>query len=133
MSFVPAVFLNNIDTCANIEAMVSAAQGAGIKVILGTIPPWGPGPLPEGADPTPDRYTRIAELNTWFKQYGLAQGIVVGDYHEVLQAPDEYVAPLTVDGVHPSADGFELMTGMAVQAILQTQPVRDVTAPPQSP
>lgn len=125
MSEVPAVFLNKIDTCANIEAMVQAAQAAGIKVILGTIPPWGPGALPESADPTSDRYARIAELNAWLKQYGLANGIVVADYHEVLQAADceQYIPSLTVDGVHPSTAGYVQMTSIAMQAILDTQPL----------
>jgi lysophospholipase L1-like esterase len=110
---------NTINSCANIAAMVALAQAADIKVILGTIPPWGPGSLPEQADPSVARYTRISEWNDWLKQYGKENSITVLDYHLVLQAADdeEYVPSLTADGVHPSTSGFALMTPLAEQAI----------------
>jgi lysophospholipase L1-like esterase len=110
---------NTINSCGNIEAMVAEAQAAGIKVILGTIPPWGPGSLPEEADSSPDRYTRISEWNDWLKQYGNENRIIVLDYHVVLQAAngEQYIPSLTADGVHPSTAGFALMTSLAEQAI----------------
>jgi lysophospholipase L1-like esterase len=113
-----------INSCANIEAMVTEAQAAGIRVILGTIPPWGPGAVPEEADPSPARYTRITEWNDWLEQYGKANAITVLDYHSVLQAAngDQYVSSLTSDGVHPSAAGFALMTPLAEQAITKPYP-----------
>jgi lysophospholipase L1-like esterase len=110
---------NTINSCANIVAMVALAQAADIRVILGTIPPWGPGSLPEEADPSASRYTRISEWNDWLKQYGKTNSITVLDYHLVLQAADgeQYVPSLTADGVHPSSSGFALMTPLAEQAI----------------
>ncbi len=110
---------NTINSCANIAAMVALAQAADIRVILGTIPPWGPGSLPEEADPSPARYTRISEWNAWLKQYGKENSITVLDYHLLLQAADgeQYVPSLTADGVHPSTSGFALMTPLAEQAI----------------
>ena len=110
---------NTINSCANIAAMVALAQAADIRVILGTIPPWGPGSLPEEADPSAARYTRISEWNAWLKQYGKENSITVLDYHLLLQAADgeQYVPSFTADGVHPSTSGFALMTPLAEQAI----------------
>jgi hypothetical protein len=41
-SEAPAIFLNEINTCRNIKAMVSMAKQNGIQVILATIPPGLP-------------------------------------------------------------------------------------------
>jgi hypothetical protein len=38
-SEAPAVFLNEINTCRNIKAMVSMAKQNGIQAILATLPP----------------------------------------------------------------------------------------------
>src|ERR1700761_356939 len=67
-SEVPAVFLNYIDSPANIEQMVQMAQSAGIKVVLGTIPPWNcldqtKCALATTADPSLSRYQRIDVWN----------------------------------------------------------------------
>ena len=107
-----------INSCANVMSMVNMAKAADIKVILGTIPPWGPGGLPETADPSPERYTRIAQWNNWLIQYGAAQGITVVDYHAALESPNHetYVPALTVDGVHPSSAGFAVMTPLFIKA-----------------
>ncbi len=99
--------------------MVTEAQAAGIRVILGIIPPWGPGSVPEKADPSTARYTRIIEWNDWLELYGKANAITVVDYHSLLQAAngDQYVPSLTDDGVHPNAAGFALMTPLVEQVI----------------
>jgi lysophospholipase L1-like esterase len=106
-------------TSTNIETMVRKAKQHHIAVVLGTIPPWGPGALPEEADPSPERYQRIAQLNQWIVQFGAQQGIQVVDYHSLLAAPggEEYVPAYTVDGVHPSPAGFAVMTPPAIQAL----------------
>jgi lysophospholipase L1-like esterase len=111
------------DTCNNIKSMVAMAQAAGITPILATIPPWGPGALPESADPSPEHYTHTDQLNQWIKVYGKEMGLVVIDYHRALETTDgqTYVPDLTVDGVHPSAAGYTLMTPMVEDAIAATQ------------
>jgi lysophospholipase L1-like esterase len=100
------------DTCDNIKAMVAMAQAAGITPMLATIPPWGPGALPEDADPSPEHYARIEQLNGWIKEYGQQMGLVVIDYHGRLLDADgkTYVPDLTLDGVHPSPAGYDVMT-----------------------
>jgi lysophospholipase L1-like esterase len=106
-------------TANNIESMVQKAKRHHIGVVLGTIPPWGPGALPEKADPSPQRFQRIDQLNQWIAQYAAAQGIQLVDYHTLLEAPngENYVPAYTVDGVHPSPAGFAVMTPPAEQAL----------------
>jgi lysophospholipase L1-like esterase len=114
---------NGIDSSANVEAMVQMAQANYVHVILATIPPWGCDAanctLAENADSTPSRYDRINSWNAWIEEYALAQGIPVVDYHSALLDPDgeHYVPTLTLDGVHPSAAGFMVMTPMAENVI----------------
>ncbi len=106
-------------TANNIETMVQKAKRHHIGVVIGTIPPWGPGALPERADPSPQRFQRIDQLNQWIAQYAAAQGIQMVDYHTLLEAPngENYVPAYTVDGVHPSPAGFAVMTPPAEQAL----------------
>ena len=109
---------NAINSPANVEAMVQMAQTNGIHVILATIPPWGCDASnctsAESADSTPTRYDRINTWNAWIEQYALSKGIPVADYHSALLAPDgeHYVPDLTMEGVHPSAVGYVVMTPM---------------------
>ncbi len=107
------------ETTRNIESMVAKAKSHHIAVVIGTIPPWGPGALPERADPSPQRFQRIDELNQWITQFAAQQGIQLVDYHSLLAAPngENYVPSLTVDGVHPSVAGYAVMTPPAEQAL----------------
>lgn len=107
------------DTADNITAMVRMAKEQHIAVVLGTIPPWGPEAIAENADPSPERFTRIAQLNQWIVAFGAQQGITVVDYHGVLAAPngDNYGNGLTFDGVHPSPTGYARMTPYAERAL----------------
>jgi lysophospholipase L1-like esterase len=117
------------DTCDNIKAMVAMALSSGIKPILSTIPPWNCSDvalcaLATEADPSPARYSRINQLNAWIKGYGAEQGIPVVDYWAALVSADvkTYVPDLTLDGVHPSPQGYTLMTPLVQAAINQAAP-----------
>jgi lysophospholipase L1-like esterase len=109
---------NAINSPANVEMMVRMAQANGIHVVLATIPPWGCDASnctpAESADSTPTRYDRINTWNAWIEQYALSKGIPVVDYHSALLAPDgeHYVPDMTLEGVHPSAAGYVVMTPM---------------------
>lgn len=107
------------DTANNLQTMVRKAQQHHIAVVIGTIPPWGPGALPEKADPSPQRFQRIAQLNQWIMQFAAQQGIQAVDYHSLLVAAngENYVPAYTVDGVHPSAAGYAVMTPHTEQAL----------------
>jgi lysophospholipase L1-like esterase len=109
---------NAINSPANLEAMVNMAEASGIHVILATIPPWGCDAsicaLAGSADSTISRYQRINAWNAWIEQYAFSKRIPVVDYHSALLAPDgaHYVPAMTMDGVHPSAAGYVVMTPM---------------------
>lgn len=107
------------ETANNIETMVRKAKQHHIGVVLGTIPPWGPGALTEEADPSPQRFERIDQLNQWITQFAAQQGIQLVDYHSLLVAPNgkNYIPALTVDGVHPSAAGYAVMTPYTLLAL----------------
>lgn len=107
------------DTANNLQTMVAKAKAQHIAVVIGTIPPWGPGALPEKADPSPQRFERIDQLNQWIAQFAAEQGIQMVDYHSLLEAAngENYVPTLTIDGVHPSAAGYAVMTPHTEQAI----------------
>jgi lysophospholipase L1-like esterase len=111
------------DTCNNVKAMVAMAQAAGIKVIFGTIPPWGCADahcsLAAGADSSQARYDRINTWNQWVRQYGMDNNITVADYWQALVSPDgqTYVPDLTIDGVHPSVAGYATITPLVETAV----------------
>jgi lysophospholipase L1-like esterase len=107
------------DTSNNIQTMVRIAKEHHVVVVIGTIPPWGPEAIAEQADPSPQRFQRIAQLNQWIIQFASQQGITVVDYHSVLAAAngDNYGQGLSWDGVHPSPAGYALMTSHAEQAL----------------
>ncbi len=113
-------------TCANIAQMSAEAASAGIKVIVGTIPPWNCAAvyckLATDADDSASRYDRINQLNEFIKQFGATNNITVVDYHSALVSADgkTYVPAYTVDGVHPSSSGYNLMAPLAVDAIKRT-------------
>lgn len=118
---------NNWNTPGNITWMVQTAEQNGIMPILATIPPWGCSApvcaLAERADPSQGHYTNLASLNAWIKVFGAQQGLIVLDFHSVLVASDRehYQPNLTLDGVHPNAAGYALMTPMVEDAITANQ------------
>jgi lysophospholipase L1-like esterase len=121
---VPAGSRNAIDSPANVTAMVQMAQAANIKVILATIPPWETDPITVGdiaydADPSVRRYALIDTWNTWLRQYASDNNIPLVDYHTALEASnaENYITALTLDGVHPSSQGYIVMTPLAEEAI----------------
>jgi lysophospholipase L1-like esterase len=124
-SEVPAVFLNAIDSPANVEAMVEMARANYVQVILATIPPWNCDAnncaYSESIDPTLGRYANIDIWNEWLKQYAFSKSITVVDYHAALYDPSNnmYVPDRTVDGIHPAVPGYELMGPLVSQAIDQ--------------
>lgn len=111
------------DTCSNIVYMVQLAQHYGIKVVLGTIPPWGCADDPHCgqsvADESSSRYNRIVSLNNFVETFGNDHGVTVVDYHAILEDETDlhYAEGLTLDGVHPSPQGYERMTAVATEAV----------------
>ena len=116
------------DTCHNIMWMVSLAQSKGIQPILATIPPWGCKEalcsFAEFIDSDSERYERTDTLNQWIKAYGRKEGLIVVDYWAPLVANDRetYVPSMTMDGVHPSAQGYTMMTPLIENALSRGGP-----------
>lgn len=98
----------------NMRAMVELARAHDIAVVIGSIPPtaafyWRP-----ELRPAP----RIAELNAWLAGYAADQGAQFVDYADAMAGPGGELRPeLTEDGVHPDADGYAVMTPLALAAI----------------
>ena len=108
------------DTANNIETMVRKAKQHHIGVVLRNHPSVGTGCFSrKKADPSPQRFERIDELNQWITQFAAQQGIQLVDYHSLLVAANgkNYIPALTVDGVHPSAAGYAVMTPYTLLAL----------------
>jgi lysophospholipase L1-like esterase len=114
------------DTCSNMLYMVETAKRNNIKVVIGTIPPWGCDDNPEcgfaSADESPQRYDRITQLNNWLKAFAKSENIELVDYHCLLAAPDKlhYGLGMTADGVHPLPQGFTAITPFTIAGLRDT-------------
>lgn len=103
--------------------MVETAKHYGIKVVIGTIPPWGCYNDPicgvSVADETAARYDRIALLNTWLKTFAAEEGVTLVDDHAALTNAEglHYAEGLTSDGVHPAPAGYAVMQPL-VESVL---------------
>lgn len=118
---------------ANLQNMAAQAYAAGVRVILGTIPPasycdnpnspfYGPNPVNDGGpfagdiNPGPENpengQRRI--LNTWIKTTGAALPGVIGvaDFESVLADPDhpDFLIPTlnSGDNFHPDGVGYQV-------------------------
>lgn len=113
----------------NIMAMTELAQGHGVKVILGTIMPIndrtvmrGPGaqePRPRiqsTARPPED----ILAMNAWLKSYAAEKGAFIADFYSATVDSEGFLRDgITTDGLHPNAQGYELMAPVVSAAIEQ--------------
>ena len=126
----------------NIKAMAQLAQANGIKVILSSILPTddtpmptapaapatgrGAGPqAPAGVPPVPRRRNSemrppsdITTLNAWMKGYAASSGAIYIDYYSaVVDASGMFRDGLSRDGVHPTPEGYAIMTPLVSAAL----------------
>lgn len=105
----------------NLRAMAAIAKANGIKVILASQQPtieypWSPGSRPE---------QKLLALSRWEKEYAAQNGLVYLDYYSALVGPDGgFKRGLSVDGVHPSAEGYAVMAPLAEAAIREALELR---------
>lgn len=99
---------NEETTFGNIISMVELAQANKIKVILTTTLPtagfkWNPS--------ITDAPQKIQSLNSRIKAYAKANKIPLVDYYSSLLAADgrSLHATYSKDGVHPTAEGYDVM------------------------
>ncbi len=122
------------NVCGNVDQMQQMATTAGIRVVIGSITPWGDGPLAMRIDPNYGfRGEDIADYDVNLISYlqpSYLSSVAVADYHGALAIPGtngddgldrgdgtEYQPALTIDGVNPDASGYPIMTTLAEQAI----------------
>lgn len=98
----------------NIAAMVTLAKAARIKVVLAAVPPS----IRMGWSPTVTPAPVIAELNARLRALATREGAIFVDYATAIGQPDGAMKPeMTLDGVHPSTDGYIAMAPLARAAI----------------
>lgn len=104
-------------TTGNLMAMITLARAAGMKVIVGSVPPatsfaW----RPARGNPL----ATIQQLNEWIKATCARQKLVYADYVSVLQGPDGGLRPdlgINGDSVHPNAAGYAAMAPVLLAAV----------------
>lgn len=117
-------------TCTNIAQMITQAHAQGIKVILGTIPPIGPGPLAAQLDPTGQasffqfRYNNYA-LELWdFERASTDPAYTdqIVSYDALLaqngaSSGEAYQPMFTQNGIDPALAGYLVMYPATYQAV----------------
>ena len=111
---------NGMETAAmieeNIMAITELAKLHGIKVILCSVTPiadYGRAKMSEGRPPAD-----ILKLNAWMKDYAAKNGAIYCDYFSALVDDKGFLKPgISMDGLHPNADGFKIMGPIAQAAI----------------
>ena len=94
---------------ANLRRMVQDARSRGMRVFLATIPPANPA----GARGL-TRYQAIPPLNAEIRTLAVSEGVPLVD---VFNAFNNNFTYLSVDGLHPNADGFALIASTFYDAI----------------
>jgi len=103
-------------TFRNVKAMCEMAQGAGIKVVLAsTLPHKGFSWNPE----IKDAMAKIISLNARVKAYAAEKKILYLDYYSSMVSSDgtKMRDELAPDGVHPNADGYQIMEDLVLPII----------------
>jgi lysophospholipase L1-like esterase len=136
-SWYPGCGAGNI-TCTNLESMIRQATAAGIKVIVGTIPPWGDGSLATQLSPSGEAAGNQSYWNRTLNEMFVTEtsyypayfaGVPLVDYDTALavQVPSQnsptgfidgvYQSNFTRNGVDPNAAGYAVMLPLTQQAI----------------
>jgi lysophospholipase L1-like esterase len=98
----------------NWQSMADMARANGIKVVLASITPSSDFPWRKGLHPA----EKIRTLNAWLQGYCGNHGFIYLDYYSALVDADGGMKPdYTVDGVHATVKGYEVMAPLAQAAI----------------
>jgi len=100
----------------NISAMAELARANDIKVVLSSILPVYTYPW----SPDTEAVARIAEVNTWLKEYANANDFVYLDYFSHMADDKKGLKKeYSGDGVHPNVLGYQVMEPLVLEAIRQ--------------
>jgi lysophospholipase L1-like esterase len=96
-----------------IAAMAQAAAAAGVRVIIGTVPPselWLGSTFLTEAETTP----AIERFNAELRMLASAHGYTMADYYAAMVNPDgsPNESLFLSDHIHPNADGYAAMWGV---------------------
>jgi lysophospholipase L1-like esterase len=98
----------------NWQSMADLARENGIKVVFASLTPTTDFPWRRGLHPA----EKIRALNVWLQGYCASHGLIYLDFHSALTDEDGGMkAEYTVDGVHASVKGYEVMAPLAQAAI----------------
>jgi lysophospholipase L1-like esterase len=98
----------------NFASMAAIAKQSGIRMVIASILPashysWSPAIHP--AD-------EIRTVNRWLKQFCAQNGLVYLDYYDsMVDSQGGMREGYSSDGVHPTAEGYRVMTPLAEEAI----------------
>lgn len=99
----------------NFMSMVELAQANGIRVVLASTTPVCDC---FGKNVTARRPPgKLTGMNAWLKDYAAKSGAVYLDYYSALVDGRSFRKDLTADGLLPNAAGYEIMAGLAGEAI----------------
>jgi lysophospholipase L1-like esterase len=100
----------------NLAAMVEIAKANGIRVVLSSVLPAYDFPWKPGMQPA----EKVVALNIWIKNYAQIHDCVYVDYFTPMaDERNGLKAEYSVDGVHPTLAGFQVMAPLVKQAIQQ--------------
>lgn len=105
----------------NLTAMAELAEANKIKVVLASVTPAAAYPWRPEVDPVDS----ILRLNQWMKEFCSRNGCIYADYYSAMSdAKHGMKDGLSVDGVHPTGEGYAIMTPIAEAAIQQARSSR---------
>ncbi|HEX5236253.1 MAG TPA: SGNH/GDSL hydrolase family protein [Silvibacterium sp.] len=112
----------------NFASMAAIAHQSSIKLIIASILPAYAYPWKPGVQPAEE----IRSLNEWLKDFCRKDGDVYLDYYSAMTDERGGMKPgLSTDGVHPTAEGYAVMSPLADKAIAQALQ-SDITPAPAS-
>ena len=98
----------------NIHSMIDLAQSNSIEVVLCSILPAHHFPWNPKCQPA----QKIIELNRRLKKYAAENGIVYCDYFSAMADERNGLSTnLSLDGVHPNSNGYDIMEPLVEKAI----------------
>lgn len=101
----------------NFVSMADIARQSGIRPVIASILPAAAYPWKPSVQPADE----IRALNQWLQDFCRREGLVYLDYYTAMADPQGGMKPgLSVDGVHPTAEGYAIMSPLAEKAIAQS-------------
>jgi Lysophospholipase L1 and related esterases len=102
----------------NLQAMAEMAERNGIRVVLATVLPTGKHESAVSSSAQDSGHEKVRMLNDWIKDFAARKHFALVDYHFAL-ADDRgfYLEGFTVDGIHPTAQGYARMEPLLRDAV----------------